>query len=111
MFVSRPGPQRYKTSDKSSSTTSDEPVDMFATARGTVKAKRRFSHDEGVCVVEMTADNKCSIVRASSDSNIVNNNELSPQQSEHLSSGSDSSSWDSRSSRNSSSVMVVNDGS
>lgn len=91
-FVSRLGPQRHKKCDKSSGINmdpSDGSVEMFATARGTVKFKRRFSHDEGVCVINKTIDR--SIIRASSDGNIVNNCNLSPQHSQHSGSHSGSS--------------------
>ena len=87
-FVSRPGPQRNTKGDKST----EEPVEAFATARGTVKAKRRFSHDEGIRGIHQPVHLRCSLVRASSDSNIVHNLEVSSQHTQQLSSDDSSNS-------------------
>ena len=87
-FVSRAGPQRNTKNDKST----EEPIEAFATARGTVKSKRRFSHDEGICGINSLFHQKCSLVRASSDSNIVHNVETSSQQTRPLSSDNSSNS-------------------
>ena len=86
-FVSRPGPQRNTKGDKST----EEPVEAFATARGTVKSKRMkskrsFSHDEDVCAINIPVRRKRSLIRASSDSNIVHNVEVSSQHTRPLSS-------------------------
>lgn len=95
VFVSRSGPQRHKKNDESSVVDvkqSEEPIDTFVLARGTVREKRRFSHDEGVCDINKTANyQKRNLIRASSDSNIVHNHYLSSQHSQPLSSHSDSS--------------------
>lgn len=81
-FVSRQGPRRHRKSKESSNSKSpEEPTEAFATARGTIKAKRRFSHDEGVRGINEPANQNRPLVRASSDSNIVHNHGLSPQQS------------------------------
>ena len=89
-FVSRQGPRRHKKSTGSSNI-EDEPVEAFATARGTVKVKRRFSHDENAHSITDTANQKCAIVRASSDSNITHDHDISTEQSQQPSSDSNNS--------------------
>ena len=90
-FVSRVGPRRHKKSQESFSADSKEPAEAFATARGTVKAKRRFSNDDGVGGVITLSNQKLHLVRASSDSNIIHNHDVSSQQSQQLSSDSSNS--------------------
>lgn len=87
-FVSRQGPQRNTKNNQST----EEPVEAFATARGTVKSKRRFSHDEGIRGINMPTHRECSLVRASSDSDIVHNVDVSSQQAQPLSSDDSSNS-------------------
>ena len=85
-FVMRPSPQRNKKGRKSS----EEPVEPFVAARGTVKSKRRFSHDDGTCNANNPIISKPSLVRANSDSNIVHN--VLPQHSQSLTSDDSSNS-------------------
>ena len=85
-FVTRPSPQRNKKGSKSS----EEPVDAFVTARGTVKSKRRFSHDDGTSDANKLIIRKPSLVRANSDGNIVHN--VLPQHSQQLTSDDSSNS-------------------
>ena len=89
-FVSRQGPRRHKKSTGSSNV-DDEPVEAFATARGTVKVKRRFSHDEGARGITPPASQKFNLVRACSDSNIKHDHNVSAEQSQQLSSDSNNS--------------------
>ena len=89
-FVSRQGPRRHKKSTGSSNI-EDEPVEAFATARGTVKVKRRFSHDDNARGIADTIKQKCGIVRACSDSNITHDHDVSTDQSQQPSSDSSNS--------------------
>jgi len=93
----RISPHRHRKSDEGpgeSSEDSKQSSDMFATARGTIKVKRRLSHDETSLgtteQIVMAIKQRRSLIRAQSDSNI--DDVASPtRHSRKLSTQSDSS--------------------